>query len=145
MLGVLWPVVHITQHPEPICPAAANTSSNSRLGDVCQSQLWPMGNSHTLSFNQYQSIFNTDVPRIPRYSIHTKLTQFPWQYYCFNSLRISAISLKIGGMIHSMMKQIAIRNGHARLIFARSMELWNFQKMLLSWRAEGAVVLWMSC
>ena len=49
MLGVLWPVVHITQHPEPMCPAVANTSSNSRLGDVCQSQLWPMGSSHTLS------------------------------------------------------------------------------------------------
>ena len=49
MLGVLWPVVHITQHPEPMYPAVANTSSNSRLGDVCQSQLWPMGSSHTLS------------------------------------------------------------------------------------------------
>ena len=49
MQGVLWPVVHITQHPEPMYPAVANTSSNSRLGDVCQSQLWPMGSSHTLS------------------------------------------------------------------------------------------------
>ena len=49
MLGVLWPVVHITQHPEPMYPAVANTSSNSCLGDVCQSQLWPMGSSHTLS------------------------------------------------------------------------------------------------
>ena len=49
MLGVLWPVVYITQHPEPMYPAVANTSSNSRLGDVCQSQLWPMGSSHTLS------------------------------------------------------------------------------------------------
>ena len=49
MLGVLWPVVHITQHPDPICPAVVPTSFNSRLGGVCQSQLWPMGISHTLS------------------------------------------------------------------------------------------------
>ena len=28
------------------------------------------------------------------------------------------------------MKQIAIQNGHARLIFASSMELWNFHDRL---------------
>ena len=38
MLGVLWPVVHITQHPEPMCPAGDPTSPSSRLGDVCPLQ-----------------------------------------------------------------------------------------------------------
>ena len=69
MLGVLWPVVHITQHPEPIYPAVANTSSNSRLGDVCQSQLWPMGSSHTLSHSINSNRYSTQMchayPDIP--------------------------------------------------------------------------------
>ena len=37
--------------------------------------------------------------------------------YCFNSLRISAIGLEFGGMVHAYMKQIAISNGRARPIF----------------------------
>ena len=43
-----------------------------------------------------------------------------------NSLRISAIRLTFGGMMHSTMEQIGNRNGHAQPIFAASMELWNF-------------------
>ena len=40
-----------------------------------------------------------------------------------NSLRISGISLKFGGMMHSTMKQIAIENGYARPFFVHSTEL----------------------
>ena len=47
-----------------------------------------------------------------------------------NSLSISAIGLKFGGMMHSNMKQIVIWNGHAWPIFVHSSELWNFQNML---------------
>ena len=68
MLGVLWPVVHITQHPEPMYPAVANTSSNSRLGDVCQSQLWPMGSSHrpshSINSNRYLTQMGHEYPDI---------------------------------------------------------------------------------
>ena len=53
-------------------------------------------------------------------------TRSKGQHYSSNSLRISAIGLKISGMMHSAMKQIAFWNGHAQPFFARSMELWNF-------------------
>ena len=44
---------------------------------------------------------------------------------------ISAIGLKFGGMMHSMMKQIAIQNGYyAGPIFVCSMGLWNFYTSL---------------
>ena len=49
---------------------------------------------------------------------------------CCTSLRISAIGLTLGGMMHTNMKQIAIQNGHARPIFARSTKLCHFQKRL---------------
>ena len=39
---------------------------------------------------------------------------------------VSATALKFIGMLHITMKQIAIQNGVARLIFARSTELWIF-------------------
>ena len=44
--------------------------------------------------------------------------------YC--SLRTSAIGLKFDEVAHSTMKQISILNGHARPIFAYSMNLYNF-------------------
>ena len=46
--------------------------------------------------------------------------------YRFNSLRISGISLKFGGMMHSNMKEIAISSDHSHPIFVRSVKLWNF-------------------
>ena len=45
------------------------------------------------------------------------LTRSEGRCYCSNSLRISCISPKFGGMMHSNMKQMAIYNGNARLIF----------------------------
>ena len=50
-------------------------------------------------------------------SVHSEWCSFS------NSLRISAISLKFGGMMHSTMEQIAIYNGHVRPIYACSTEL----------------------
>ena len=50
--------------------------------------------------------------------------------YRSNSLKISGISLKFGGVIHSNMKQIAFLSGHTGPIFACSVELWNFQNRL---------------
>ena len=47
-----------------------------------------------------------------------------------NSLRISAISLNFGRMMHSNIQQIAIWNVYAQSIFVRSTELWNFQNRL---------------
>ena len=44
----------------------------------------------------------------------------------YRCLRISAISLKYGGMVRSTMEQMAIKNGHAQPIFASSTKLWNF-------------------
>ena len=38
--------------------------------------------------------------------------------------------MESGAMMRSMMKQIRIKIGHARLIFTRSTELWNFQNRL---------------
>ena len=43
-----------------------------------------------------------------------------------NSLRISAISRKFDGMMHSAMEQSGFQNGYARPMFAGSTELWNF-------------------
>ena len=53
-----------------------------------------------------------------------------------NSLGFLAISLKFSGKMHSTIKQIAIYNDHAWPIFARSMELWNFQNSFFT-RSEG--------
>ena len=70
------------------------------------------------------------------------------------TLRISGISLKFGDLMHSNMKQIAIYNGHAQPILARSTALkfggidGHTQLMFtffISRPAEGAVVLWTSC
>ena len=36
------------------------------------------------------------------------------------------MGLKLGGMMHSTMKQIAIKSGYAIPIFVRFTELWNF-------------------
>ena len=47
----------------------------------------------------------------------------PERYYHSNSLRISAICLKFGGMMHSTMEQITVQNGHAWPIFACSVKL----------------------
>ena len=52
----------------------------------------------------------------------------PKQRYHTNSLRISAISLKFGRMMHSTMKHIAVDNGDAWSIFLRTTELWNFPR-----------------
>ena len=60
--------------------------------------------------------------------------------YNFNSLMISAISLKFGGMMHSTMEQIAVWNGYARPIFASSTELWNFQNRPVP-RDDGIVLI----
>ena len=46
--------------------------------------------------------------------------------FCFNSIRILVIGLKFGGMMHSMMKQIAFKNGHVWPIVGHSTELWSF-------------------
>ena len=46
----------------------------------------------------------------------------PERRYRFNSLRISAFSLTFGGMMHTAVEQIAIKNGHARPIVAGSSE-----------------------
>ena len=51
------------------------------------------------------------------------LTRPEGRRYRSNSLSISGVSLKFGGMMHSNMKQIVILNGHARQFFARSTEL----------------------
>ena len=68
--------------------------------------------THTLSFNQYQSIINTDVPRIPRYSIHTKLTQFSWQYY---TKQFSKVGKSVAGILklrkHFRMWQTSFEHG----------------------------------
>ena len=50
--------------------------------------------------------------------------------YRSNYLRISAMGLKLGGMMHSTMKQIAIQNGYAVPIFVCFTELWNFYDRL---------------
>ena len=54
------------------------------------------------------------------------LTRSEGRCYRPNSSRISGISLKFGGMMHSNMKQIAML-GH---FSACSVELWNFQNRL---------------
>ena len=59
----------------------------------------------------------------------------PWtgserRRYCFNSLRISAIGLKFGGMMHSMIKQITIRNGRGPPNAGPSAKLWDVQNRL---------------
>ena len=46
------------------------------------------------------------------------------------TLRISAIGLEFGGMIHSTTKQIAIQNGYAWLIFVRLQNFENFHDRL---------------
>ena len=51
------------------------------------------------------------------------LSVHPKWHSCFNFLIISAIDLKFGGMMHSTMEQIAIKNGHVRPIFAHFTEL----------------------
>ena len=50
----------------------------------------------------------------------------PKRRYRSNSLRVSVMGLKLGRMTHSTMKQIAIQNGYAMVIFVRFTELWNF-------------------
>ena len=42
------------------------------------------------------------------------------------TLRISTISLKCDGVMHSGMKQIIVENAHVRTIFVSSIEVWNF-------------------
>ena len=54
-----------------------------------------------------------------RLSIHPK-----WQLYHADSLWILNIYLKFGWMMHSIMKQISIQNGHALPIIAHP---WNFE------------------
>ena len=49
----------------------------------------------------------------------------PERHYHSNFLRISAISLKFGGMMHSNMKQIVKENGRVQPILPRSTALWN--------------------
>ena len=68
-------------------------------------------------------------------SVHPSV--HPEWHSCFNSLRISAISLKFGGMMHSTVEQIANWNGHARPILACSMELLNFPWWAYLTRSEG--------
>ena len=57
------------------------------------------------------------------------------------TLRISGISLKFGGMLHSNMNQIAIYNGHAQPILARSTALWNFQNRLRTGLRDNVTAL----
>ena len=47
----------------------------------------------------------------------------------YRSLSISPIDLTVGGMVHSIIEQLAIINGYARPIFAYSTELWNFCRL----------------
>ena len=50
----------------------------------------------------------------------------PKRRYRSDSLGVSVMDLKLGGMMHSTMKQIAIWNGYAMVIVVRFTELWNF-------------------
>ena len=62
---------------------------------------------------------------IPSISSSVRLSVCPEWHSHSNSLRISAISLKFDGMMHSTMEQIAFQNGHTRPIFACSIELFK--------------------
>ena len=52
-----------------------------------------------------------------RHSMPPSVRPFVRPERCYNSLTISTIGLKFGGMINSTKKQIIMLNGHARQIF----------------------------
>ena len=58
-----------------------------------------------------------------------------------NSLRIWGIGLKFSVVMHSTMKQIAVQNSRAWLIFVHFTELFAFHQCR---GAVGVVILWMS-
>ena len=73
----------------------------------------------TLVGHRYQwglSFFHASI----RPSVRLSITK---TRYRSNSLRISAIALKFGAMMHSTMKQIAVQNDCSRPIYARSTEI----------------------
>ena len=79
--------------------------------------------SNCLDVNvRYDSFQNSwhYMSRLSPLSVHPKRSS------CSISLWISAISLKFGGVMHSTMEQIAIKNGLAQPFFACYSELWNF-------------------
>ena len=54
----------------------------------------------------------------------------PKRRYRSNSLRVSVMGLKLGGMMHSTMKQIAIQNGYAMAILCVSQNFEIFHDRL---------------
>ena len=106
-------------------------STNIGVDGYCRQSLWP-----AVHLSVCLSVCQCVCP----------LVHSEWPL-CSNSLRISAISLKCGGMMHSTMEQIAMKYGHARPIFPCSTELSmiGFFDQVWSWPAEGDVILCMSC
>ena len=70
------------------------------------------------------------------------------EWWCYHCSRISGISLKFGGVMHSTIKQIAIQNGHAWSIFCTFHgTLKKFVYVLLMSAGQGCrssqnVLLW---
>ena len=91
----------------------------------------------TLGRYRRRRVLSSVIP-VGRLSISPSIRlSFPKIRHHSNSLRISAISLTFGGMMHSTMGQITILNGYGRPIVACFTELWNFPWYAFSTRSEG--------
>ena len=75
--------------------------------------------------NRWRRILSSAIASVRPSVCPSVSLSVPERRYRSNSLRISDISLHFGGIMHSIIQQIALSNGHARQFLACSTELWN--------------------